>query len=95
MLLANFLACGRTDKARVTVVKPGNENLLRVLRLTKEMLALSDEGDRDRHDDSCGILYGILRDSGYRLKKLAEEERERHRQAGTWDIEPRADRPMD
>ncbi len=51
-----------------------NENLLKTIRLTREMIALADEGDRDRNDDSCGIVYGILRDSAYRLRKLAEEE---------------------
>jgi hypothetical protein len=64
-----------------------NENLLRVSRLTREMLVLADEGDRDRNDDSCGILYGILRDSAYRLRALVEEECERHKKAGKWDIE--------
>jgi hypothetical protein len=48
------------------------------------MLALADEGDRDRNDDSCGILFGILRDTGYRLRKLAEEECQKHEQAGKW-----------
>ena len=62
-----------------------NENLLRVSRLTKEMLALADEGDRDRNDDSCGILYGILRDMAYRLRSLAEDECEKHKTAGKWD----------
>ena len=62
-----------------------NENLLRVSRLTKEMLALADEGDRDRDDDSCGILYGILRDMAYRLRSLAEDECEKHKTAGKWD----------
>lgn len=49
--------------------------------MTREMLALADEGDRDRNDDSCGIIYGILRDTGYRLRKLAEQEREKHQRA--------------
>jgi hypothetical protein len=62
-----------------------NENLLKTIRLTREMLALADEGDRDRTDDSCGILYGVLRDSAYRLRKLAEEECDKHRAAGKWD----------
>jgi len=62
-----------------------NENLRRVLALSREMLALADEGDRDRADDSCGILFGVLRDFGYRLRRLAEEERLRHQQAGRWD----------
>lgn len=63
-----------------------NENLLKVSRLTKEMLALADEGDRDRNDDSCGILYGILRDMAYRLRSLVEVECEKHKAAGKWDV---------
>ena len=62
-----------------------NENLRRTIRLTREMLAIADEGDRDRLDDSCGILYGVLRDVAYRLRKAAEEECEKHRHSGVWD----------
>ena len=65
--------------------KPFNDNLMKLLTLTREMLALSDEGDRDRNDDSCGIIYGILRDVSYRLRKLAEEECDKHKKAGKWD----------
>lgn len=64
---------------------PFNDNLRRLLHLTKEMMALADEGDRDRNDDSCGILYGILRDTAYRLRALAQEECDRHREAGKWE----------
>ena len=67
------------------MVKAFNDNLVRLLNLTREMLALSDEGDRDRNDDSCGIVYGVLRDVGYRLRKLAEEECEKHKNSGKWD----------
>lgn len=62
-----------------------NENLKRTIRLTREMLALADEGDRDRNDDSCGILYGILRDTAYRLRDLAKIECDKHRNSGKWD----------
>ena len=65
--------------------RQANENLLRTLRMTREMLALADEGDRDRVDDSCGIIYGIMRDMAYRLRKLAESECERHQAAGKWE----------
>lgn len=65
--------------------RPNNRNLRRLLALTKEMLALADEGDRDRNDDSCAILFGILRDSAYRIRKLAEEECEKHGRKGEWD----------
>jgi hypothetical protein len=70
------------------MAKAFNENLLKTIRLTREMLALADEGDLERNDDSCGIIYGVLRDTAYRLRKLAQEECERHKRAGKWDREP-------
>ncbi len=69
------------------MAKAYNENLLGLLKLTQEMLALADRGDQDRDDDSCGIVYGVLRDAAYRIRKLAEEECEKHRLAGKWDLE--------
>jgi hypothetical protein len=69
-----------------------NENLLKVIRLTREMSALADEGDRSRNDDSCGILYGILRDMAYRLRGLAVEECEKHKKAGKWQVEKQTER---
>jgi len=65
--------------------KAYNDNLLRTMRLTREMLALADEGDRDRNDASCGIIYGILRDSAYRIRKLVEQECDNHKKAGKWN----------
>ena len=64
---------------------PYDVNLQRVVRLTREMLALADEGDQERRDDSCGILYGVLRDAAYRIRKLAQEEIRRHAQEGRED----------
>ncbi len=64
---------------------PSNENIRRVLAISREMLALADEGDRDRNDSSCAILYGILRDMAYRLRKLADEECAKHKEADKWD----------
>lgn len=63
-----------------------NNNLLEVLSLSEEMLRLADRGDRDRNDPSCGILYGILRDSAYRLRALANQECDHHRDEGKWDL---------
>ena len=72
-------------EARQRMSKSFNTNLKRLIELTREMIALADEGDRDRDDDSCGILYGILRDSAYRLRALAEEECNKHLRQGKWD----------
>ncbi len=62
-----------------------NQNLLQVRELAARMLELAERGDQHRNDASCGILYGILRDTAYRLRKLADEECEKHRVAGKWD----------
>lgn len=63
-----------------------DENLRRTIRLTREMLALADEGDQDRLDASCGVLYGLMRDMAYRLRKTAEAECARHLEAS--EVEP-------
>ena len=65
--------------------RPDNENLRRALRLSHAMIALADDGDRDHQDPSCAILYGLLRDMAYKLRRVAEEECARHRQNGRWD----------
>jgi hypothetical protein len=65
-------------------VKPCNQNIRKTLELAEKMIALADQGDRDREDVGCGILYGMLRDSAYKLKQLAEKEREAHIRKGWW-----------
>ncbi len=65
-------------------VKPCDINISRTLELVEQMILLADQGDADREDAGCGIMYGILRDSAYRLKKIAEKERESHVQKGWW-----------
>ena len=49
------------------------------------MIALADQGDVEREDVGCGIMYGILRDAAYRLKKIAELEKKAHQQKGWWN----------
>jgi len=51
------------------------------------MMVLADLGDHNRQDRSCGVLYGMLRDAAYKLRRMAQEEREMHRKNGIWDIE--------
>jgi hypothetical protein len=65
-------------------VKPCNLHILKTLKLVEEMMALADRGDADREDNGCGILYGVLRDSAYKLKKLAEDEKQNHITKGWW-----------
>ncbi len=55
-----------------------NRNLEKVIALCSEMLELADLGDNYRVDDGCGVVFGSLRDSAYKLRKLAKDELSRH-----------------
>ena len=65
-------------------MKPCDKNIKRTLQLTSEMLKLAEIGDDQREDTGCGILYGVLLDSAYKLIKLAEKEKEAHIKKGWW-----------
>jgi len=65
-------------------VKQCDQNIKSTLEIAEEMIRLANEGDADREDTGCGILYGILLDSAYKIKKLAEEEREVDIKKGWW-----------
>jgi hypothetical protein len=65
-------------------VKPCNLHIEETLKLVEEMIYLADQGDMHREDNGCGILYGVLRDSAYKLKKLAENEKKNHIRKGWW-----------
>jgi hypothetical protein len=64
---------------------PANQCINKTMELADLMLKLADEGDAARQDTGCGVLYGVLRDSAYRIKKLAEAEREAHIKKGRWE----------
>ena len=65
-------------------VKACDRNIKSTLHLTKEMIKLANKGYIEREDNGCGVLYGILRDSAYKLKQIAETEREQHKKKGWW-----------
>ncbi len=66
-------------------LKKCNQNIKKVLELCRQMMIIADEGDNDREDDGCGVLYGVVRDSAYKIRTLAEEEKARHINKGKWD----------
>ena len=74
-----------TMDSRKPLVRACNDNIMRTLELADDMIRLADKGDVEREDIGCGILYGILRDSAYKLKQLAEKERTAHMEKGWWE----------
>ena len=65
-------------------MKTSNEIIKRTLQLTEKMVELADLGDGARDDVGCGVLYGFLRDSAFKIRKLAEQEKEEHIRRGAW-----------
>lgn len=61
-----------------------NEHIIRALDLSKQLISLADKGDYDRQDDSCGVLYGVIRDCAYKIRAQAEKERDLHTAKGMW-----------
>ena len=65
-------------------MRPCDESIRETLDLVENMLDLADRGDVVREDSGCGVLYGVLRDSAFRVKRLAEAEKEAHIKKGWW-----------
>ena len=65
-------------------MRPCDESIKETIRLAEKMLKAADKGDSVREDNGCGVLYGILRDSAFKIKKLAETERDAHIRKGWW-----------
>jgi hypothetical protein len=59
-------------------MKPCDKNIESTLQLTAKMIKLAEKGNQEREDTGCGILYGVLLDSAYKLKRLAEKEKKSH-----------------
>jgi len=66
------------------LLKPCDENIMKTIMLAEQMLTLADQGDAQAEDAGCGILYGIMRDSAYKILQLAEEEKQKHINKGWW-----------
>lgn len=65
-------------------MRPCDLNIKRALQLTDKMIELAKIGEAESEDTGCGILYGVLIDSAYKIKRVAEKEREKHIKKGCW-----------
>jgi hypothetical protein len=56
-----------------------DEYIRRAIRLAGDMKNLADEGEVQAPDNSCAVLFGVVRDCAYRIQGRAEREEELHR----------------
>ena len=64
--------------------KPCDNNIVKALELADQMILLAKKGDGEREDSGCGIMYGVLLDSGFKLRALAVKEMLVHKGKGWW-----------
>ncbi len=65
-------------------MKASNENIKTTLKLANSLLELAEKGDLERDDVGCGVLYGIVRDAAYKIRKVAEMEKAMHIKMKKW-----------
>lgn len=68
-------------------MRPCNEMIQQTLDLADRMTRLADEGDAVREDNGCGVLFGIVRDAAFKIRREAEKERDAHVKKGWWRLE--------
>ena len=66
-------------------MKKCNENIEKAIHLADELLELGLAGDQEREDEGCGVLYGVIRDAGFKIKDLAQKEKDKHKTGGNWN----------
>jgi hypothetical protein len=56
-----------------------NRNIEKVIALCNEMLELAGANDEHRLEEDSAVFYGALRNSAYKLRRLAKNELIRHK----------------
>ena len=49
--------------------------LTEAVKLSERMLKLAEKGMFNCDDDSCLMVYGIIRDCGYKIRRTVEQEK--------------------
>ncbi len=63
-----------TQDSQGVLLTNEREYLLEVLRLADKMMEISRRGTRFASDNGCLILYGVIRDCAFKIRKIAQEE---------------------
>ena len=55
-----------------------DKNIQSTIKLSEQMIELATKGYSECHDTGCLVLYGVVLDSAYKMKKIAEKEKQIH-----------------
>jgi hypothetical protein len=54
------------------------DNIYSANELAETMIDVADQNEKNCESDTCLLIYSILRDCGYQIKKIVETERSNH-----------------
>lgn len=54
----------------------------KALEYARRLTILADQGEASSQDDGCILLFSVIRDCAYKIRRQAEREREVHRSKG-------------
>jgi len=75
----------RHTAAKGKTVRNSTRYIIIALELARQLIMLADDAEAEAEDDSCVVLCGVIRDSAYKIRNLAERERDVHIERGSWD----------
>lgn len=56
------------------MVHPYNRYVLKALQMAEALMDAANKGEADCDDDGCRILFGVMRDCAYKIRKHAERQ---------------------
>lgn len=59
---------------RKTISCNNSKLILEAMELADKMLSISEHGIESCEDDACRLVFGVIRDCGYKIRRTVEEE---------------------
>ena len=56
-----------------------HNNIVKALKIAEALMETANKGEAASSDDSCCILFGVIRDCGYKILKQAERQHQVHK----------------
>lgn len=56
-----------------------HNNIVKALKIAEALMETADKGEAASSDDACRVLFGVIRDCGYKILKQAERQRQAHK----------------
>ncbi len=56
-----------------------HNNIGQALKIAEALMETANKGEATSSDDSCRVLFGVIRDCGYKILKQAKQQRQIHK----------------